>query len=265
MMSIGPRNILPVGVVAGAAAGAVLVAFLLGSSLRPVAPTPRPDSSPQTIQPVTLAASTTADTITVVGAGTASAAPDEATVVIGVAATRPNVHDAVATANADMSRLLSALHNQGAQDKDIQTFTISINQQTTCCPSTMLGYSATNQVTVTIHHLANVSGVLLAAVDAVGNDIQLSGVSVLVANPTAAITAARAGAMADASARAQAWAKLAGHHVGGLISLSEIVTAAPYSPCYGGCGGAGAGGGVPVMAGQTSFAVTVTATYELLG
>ena len=57
---------------------------------------------------------------------------------------------------------------------------------------------------------------------------------------------------------------IAGHHVGGLMSLSEIVAVAPaYSPCTGGCGGAG-GAGVPVQPGQTSFTVTITATYELL-
>ena len=263
MMSTRLSHWLPIGVIAAVAAAAVLAAFLLGSSLRPVAPAPRLDSSAQTVQPAVLAASVTADTITVVGSGSASATPDEASVSIGVTATRPNVHDAVATANADMTRLLAALHNQGVQDKDIQTATISINQQTNCCPSVVTGYTASNQVVVTIHHLGNVSTVLMAAADAVGNDVQLSGVSVLVANPSSAIASARAGAMADASARAQAWAKLAGHHVGGLMSLSEVVQAAPYAPCYGACGGGG-GGGVPVMAGQTSFTVTITATYELL-
>jgi uncharacterized protein YggE len=70
---------------------------------------------------------------------------------------------------------------------------------------------------------------------------------------------ARSSAMGDANSRAQDWARLAGHHVGGLIGLSEIV-AAQSQPIMGGKGGAG----VPVEGGTSSVTVTVTATYELL-
>ena len=75
-------------------------------------------------------------TITVVGSGTASAAPDSGTLSLGVTATRPSVRDAVSQATADMNRLLGALHSQGVQDKDIQTSWISIYQQTSCWPKT---------------------------------------------------------------------------------------------------------------------------------
>ena len=259
MMSARPRYLVTLGAVGATLATALVAVIVLGGNLRPPA-------TPSVAHPqvVTLAAATTSNTITVVGGGTATATPDQATVLIGVTATRPSVHDAVATANTDMSKLLGALHGQGVVDKDIQTYAISINQVTNCCPSSVTGYAAANQVTVTIHHLNNVSGVLMAAVDAVGNDIQLNGVSVSVSNPSSAISAARANAMSDATARAQAWASVAGHHVGGLLSLSEVIGVAPaYAPCvYGGCGGAG--GGVPVQPGQTSFTVTVTATYELI-
>jgi uncharacterized protein len=260
MMSVRPRYLLTLGAAGAALAAALLAVFVVGTSLRPVMTSP---TTPPTLQSLTVASSTTSDTLTVVGSGTATATPDEAIVSIGVAATRFSVHDAVATANSDMSHLLGSLHGQGVVDKDIQTYAISINQQTNCCPSVVTGYTASNVVTVTIHHLNNVSGVLMAAVDAVGNDIQLNGVSLIVSNPSAALAKARAAAMADATARAQAWATLAGHHVGGIISLSEIVAVAPAYTCNSGCGGVG-GGGFPVQPGQTSFGVTITATYELI-
>jgi uncharacterized protein YggE len=69
---------------------------------------------------------------------------------------------------------------------------------------------------------------------------------------------ARSAAMSDANARALDWARLAGHHVGGLIGLSEIVAVQP-QPI-----GKGGGGGVPIEGGQTGVTITVTATYELL-
>ena len=85
-----------------------------------------------------------------------------------------------------------------------------------------------------------------------------------VGDPNPAIKAARATAMADANARAQEWARLAGHHVGGLISLAEAVVVQPGVICTAGCGGRGAGGGPSVQPGQTTYEVTITATYELL-
>jgi uncharacterized protein YggE len=222
-------------------------------------------AQPPPVQTLTLAASSTPTTITVVGVGSASAVPDQATIGLGVTATRSDVRSAVNQANADMSHLLSALRSRGVLDKDIQTTSLSIYQQTNCCPQSITGYSSTNQVTVTIHHLININGVIEAAVDSVGNDIQLNGINLSVTNPSGMTSTARSAAMTDALARAQEWARLANHHVGALIGLSEIVGQSTANPCdQGGCGrGAGGGGGIQVLPGQTSIAVTITATYEL--
>jgi len=262
MLSMRPRYLVTFGFAAAALLAVVVAASAHGLSLNGTAVPPSSGREPtQTLPLAALAASTTATTITVVGSGTATATPDQATVMVGVSATRPNVHDAVAAANLDMSHLLAALHGKGVVDKDIQTQTITFSVQTNCCPSVLIGYQASNQLMVTVHHLNNVSGVLMAAVDAVGDDVQLNGVNLFVGNPAAAINSARSNAMTDAASRAQEWAKLAGHHVGRLISLSEAVQAVAYAPC-GGCGGAG--GGFAVQPGQTSFTVTITATYELI-
>jgi uncharacterized protein YggE len=204
-------------------------------------------------------------TITVVGLGTATAIPDEATLGLGVSATRPTVRDAVNAASADMTRLLSALKAQGVQAKDMQTNSISIFQQTSCCPTSVTSYTASNLMTVTIHHINNVNAVIETSVEKVGNEIQLNGVNLIVSDPTAMTSAARAAAMSDATARAQNWAKLSNHRVGALVGLSEIV-ASPSGPvCGQACGGAGGGGGAfQIQPGQSSVTLTITATYELL-
>jgi uncharacterized protein len=259
MMSTRARYLVSVGVfviLALFAAGAITL------DLRPKSSPVVPVAAAQ-VPTLALAASSTVDTLTVVGTGVATAVPDTATVNLGVSATRGNVHDAVNAANADMASLLRALHSVGVQDKDIQTTSVWISQVTNCCPSYVTGYSSANQVNVTVHHLVNVSTVIMAAVDAVGNDVQLGGVNLFVADQSAQIATARTGAMADAAARAQQWARLAGHHVGGLISLSEVVAVAPSYTCDQ-CGGKGGAGGVPIQPGQTTIAVTVTAVYELL-
>ena len=203
-------------------------------------------ATPPVPTPAALAVSEPTSTVVVVGTGTASAVPDETTVGLGVSATRSDVRTAVNQANADMSHLLSAIHKRGVLDSDIQTTSLSIYQQTNCCPSTIPGYTSSNQVMVTIHHLINV-------------------INLTVANPSGTISAARSAAMTNALARAQEWAKLAGRHAGSLLGLSEIVAASPSNGCGQGCGAGGGGGaGYQIQPGQTSFTVTITATYELL-
>lgn len=252
MMSAQTRYAFVVGILIAIASGAITILLFTPRGATAVAP-PAP-------QVLALAASSSGNTITVVGTGTANAVPDEGTLSLGVSATRSSVRDAVSQATTDMNRLLGALHSQGVQDKDIQTSWLSIYQQTNCCPQTVNGYTSSNQLTVTVHHLASATAIIEASIDAVGNDLQLNGINLDVADTTPMMKSARSSAISDANARAQDWARLAGHHVGGLIDLSEVV-ATQSQPIAGGKGG---GGGVPIEAGQTSVTITVTATYELL-
>jgi uncharacterized protein YggE len=237
------------------ALGGALVTLLLLNS-RPVAGAAVP--------PPQLAAAVggNANTLTVVGQGSAAATPDQATVTIGVAATRGSVPDAIAAAGADLANLLKALHAEGVQDKDIQTAAITIGQESNCCPRVVTGYNASTQLNVLVHHVANLNSLVAAAVSAVGNDVQLNGIALSLSDTAAKAKAARASAMADAAVRANQWAALAGRHLGGIVSVSE----APSPPQFGGCGGCGAGGGggIAVMAGQTTVSLTITVVYELL-
>ena len=223
---------------------------------------PAPVSAPPQ-QVLTLAASSTGNTITVVGVGTGSGVPNTAQLTLGVGATRSTVRDAISGAAADQSKLLTALHNQGVQDKDIQTASIWVSTQTNCCPQTLVGYNATTQLTVTVHSINNVTPVIEVAVDAVGNELQLNGINMYVADQGPMLKAARASAMAEANNKAQDYAKLSGHHVGGLIGVSEVVQYGSGFSCDQ-CGGKGAGGGgIQALPGVTSVTVTVAVTYEL--
>jgi uncharacterized protein YggE len=222
----------------------------------------RPAVSAPPTQVLALAASTSGNTITVVGVGLGSATPNQALLNLGVTATRPNVRDAVSAAGSDMTRLLSAIHNQGVQDKDVQTAYIGVSQQTNCCPQTVIGYNATSQITVTVHSVNNVTPLIEVAVDAVGNELQINGISLSVADQSGMLKTARAAAMSDANVKAQDYARLSGHHVGGLVGVSEIVSTTGGFSCDQ-CGGKGGGGGIPIQAGQTTLTVTVAVTYEL--
>jgi uncharacterized protein YggE len=240
----------------------VLIAFI-GGAFAAIVLTQKPAATAAPVTHlVTQVASTTQNTLTVVGVGTGTATPDRATLSLGVQASRTNVHDAVAAAGVDMAHLLGALHSQGVQDKDIQTATVSIYAQTNCCPQTTTSYVASNLVTVTVR-LASASAVVVSAVDAVGNDLQLNGATLSVADNTAQVKAARSAAMSDANARAQEWARLSNRHVGSVIAISEIIAVQPGNICDG-CGkGGGGGAAVQFLPGQSTMTITITVIYDL--
>ncbi len=193
------------------------------------------------------------DTITVVGEGTQNATPDNALISLGVSTRQNTAVEAMNAANVEMTALLKAIKGQGVQDVDIQTTGIG----------NVIGYRAGNTVNVKIHHIANIGTVLGAAQGAVGNDIQISGISLQLSDNTNQLKGARQAAMTAAAARAKEWANLAGRHLGKVLSVSEVVGGgSSYSPCGAG-GQCGGGGGAPVQAGQMNVTVDVAVVYEL--
>src|SRR5437868_8675895 len=168
-MRMQTRLLVVVGLLIAVAAGSLTA---LGFTvLRPAAVSA---TSPQVFA---LAASASGNTITVVGVGNGSGTPNTAQLGLGVSASRPSVRDAVSAASTDQSKLIGALHNQGVQDKDIQTASIWVSTQTNCCPQTTVAYNASTSFTVTIHSINNVTPVTEAAVDAVGNEQQINGIT----------------------------------------------------------------------------------------
>jgi len=201
------------------------------------------------------------DTITVVGEGTQNATPDNALMSLGVSTRQNTAVEAMKAANTEMTALLKAIKGQGVLDADIQTTGINVYQEN---QFNVIGYRAANTVNVKIHHIANVGTVLGAAQGAVGNDIQINGISLQLSDNTGQLKGARQAAMAAAAARAKEWAGLAGRHLGKVLSVSEVIGGGTgYSPCGAGGQCGGGGGGAPVQAGQMNVTVDVAVVYEL--
>ena len=200
------------------------------------------------------------DTVTVVGEGSQNATPDNALISMGVSVRRGTAGDAMNAANVEMTALLNAIKGQGVQDVDIQTTGLSIYQDQLY---QVIGYRAGNSVNVKIHHIVNVGTVIAAAQKAVGDDIQLNGISLQLSDNTSQLKGARQAAMTAAAARAKEWANLAGRHLGKVLSVSEVIASGSSgSPCGAG-GGCGGGGGAPIQAGQMNVTVDVAVVYEL--
>ena len=261
---MAPTRTVRLIIAAIVAVGAVAVAGLF-VGLRPNAASAPTATTTSASTPVTVnAVSASPNTVTVVGSGQVSAAPDQALVSLGVSATRPTPNSALNAAAAEMTRLIAALRGQGVVDMDMQTSSVSLGQSTTCCPDRISGYSGSSSLTVTIHHLSNVGPVEVAAVAAVGNDLELSGVSLTLSDDSSQLRAARVAAMTDARSRGAQWASQTGRSLGPILAVSEIVNSQPSgSSCTGGCGAGGAGGGVPLEAGQNTVSVNITVEFQL--
>ena len=174
-----------------------------------------------------------AQTITVVGNGTASVTPDIARVTVGVEILAPTVAEAVEQNETTMAAVLVALRAAGIADKDIQTsnYSITLERYGEPMPRTESGteeatasnYRFSNMVTVTVRDLDAVAEVVDAVVEAGANNIW--GVSFTVEDMSAAQADARGEAVEDAQARAEALAELSGVTLGPVMSISEVVGA----------------------------------------
>jgi uncharacterized protein len=123
----------------------------------------------------------------------------------------------------------------------------------------VMGYQASNTVSVTIRNVAQAGDLLEQVIDAGANN--MSGMSFAIAEPGALEAQARDRAIADAKARAEAMAQASGAQLGEMLSISEMVNTGPLGISEG-MGGA-AGAGAPVQPGEQTITRQVQVVYAL--
>lgn len=189
-------------------------------------------ASPAAAQSTTAASEyNPAQTITVLGQGTVQVEPDIARLSVGVETSAETISAAVTENETKMESILAALQAVGVDEKDIQTMNYSIQQDRYPEPMPRASgpeseepqpvYRVSNMVNVTIRNLDTVGDVLDAVVDAGANSIW--GVSFGLDDLATAQAEARADAVNDALARAQALAELNGVELGPVMSVSEVI------------------------------------------
>ena len=121
-----------------------------------------------------------------------------------------------------MQRVLAALKRAGVEDRDIQTSNVSLNPEyryENNQPPQLVGYGASNQVTVRFRDIRN-SGKILDALVSQGAN-QINGPNLTIDKPEAALDEARAKAVAIGRARADLYARAMGQRVVRIVSVSE--------------------------------------------
>lgn len=172
-----------------------------------------------------------ATTLNLAAYGETEIAPDMATISLGVM-TEGDTAQAAMQANATrMNAVIAALKRGGIAERDIQTSNLNLSpryQYVENLPPKLIGYQASNQVTVKVRDLKRLGQAVDATVNAGAN--QVHGISFGLDDPTAAENAAREQAVKALAAKAELYARATGHRVVRLVTLSEGGGSYPVPP-----------------------------------
>jgi uncharacterized protein len=199
--------------------------------------------------------------ITVSGEATVSVAPDLAQVEAGVTSDAKTAREASEANNAAMGKLLLALKAAGIDAKDIQTSRLSLQPQSAPNRSTntVVGYRASNQVTVRLRDVTKVASTIDLLVGAGANDI--GGINFMVSQASKLLDDAREQAVADARRKAEIYAKAAGVTLGAPLNISEEGSPGPVF--RGKMMAAAPMAATPVAQGEQTLSVTVGVSWAI--
>jgi len=208
------------------------------------------------------------------GTGEVTVTPDIANLRLGIQAQEASVAEAQTKASEAMNKVMTALIDSGVVEKDIQTQYFSIRQRTKWDrekeEEIVIGYQVTNMVTAKIRNIDKVGSIIDAVAKAGGDLIRIDSIDFSVDDPSAYYEEAREKAMADAKAKAEQLAELAGVTLGKPTYVSEGVQTPIYKRVY---YEAWAGAPVPAPApappppispGEMKVSITVQVAYGVL-
>lgn len=208
------------------------------------------------------------DTLSVIGYGQVSAAPDLALVSLGVMVTEPDVSFAVDQTNLLTEAVRQAMLGEGIADTDIQTSNFNIWSEERYLPmppgpgaiepELQTLYRVENLMKLTVRDVERVGEVIQSALDSGAN--QVRGVSFGLNDVAPLELLARDDAVLDAELRAKELASALELQLGRPISVSEGAPGASPFPVLLEKGG----GGPPISGGEINVSIQVNVEYELI-
>lgn len=201
-----------------------------------------------------------ARTITVNGSGRSAAAADLAVLTLSVSTDGATPREALDKNNAAMQSVIDALKSLGYGVTDIQTSGLGLNPtyDTSGPVSKLIGYQASNGVTLKVKDISRLGEILDLAVNAGAN--RIDGLSFDIANKDAALAEARIAAIKDARAKAELMAGALGATIGRPVTVSESWSS--NQPVAMQTMNAAAAS-VPIATGQVGLEAQVSVVFEL--
>lgn len=254
----GPRRLRALTVASLAVvAAAGLVIGSLALATQPGAAVDRPSGGLGTAR-TGLAAGAT---ISVTGSGSVEGTPNEVSFGIGVETTAASAAEALARNDAEIARLESTLSRQSVTPSEMQTSSLQLFDNTNSSGQ-VTGFTVDDDLNVNMTDVAAAGAAIDAAAEAIGNGIQLEGISFSISNQSALLARARAAAMANARTEASDVAAGAGLTLGPVIRVTDEEngqsTIVPFD-VY----GAAAPSALNLEAGRQPVSVQVRVVYEL--
>jgi uncharacterized protein YggE len=200
-------------------------------------------------------------TITVTGSGTVRGTPDTVSFQIGVHTVEPAATTALSDNDSQVTSLEGTLMNHGVTKADLQTSGLDIFENTS--HGVLTGFTVDDDLNVTMHGIADAGAAIEAAAQAVGNGIQLYGISFSISNDSSLLASARAKAMQNAATEASQVATAANATLGNVVRVTDqenASTGVNYGDAL-----AATSASVPVEAGSQPVNVQVTVVYALKG
>lgn len=178
--------------------------------------------------------------VTVTGSGQASAPADRLRLMLGISCQAQDVSTAVAQLGQRTEAVLTALRGHGVRDQDLHTTGLNTHPEYDAgMPARSGGYRATHTLAVTSRDLTGFGELIDVCVAAAGNHLTLDHVGFDIEDTGALATRAREAAFADARAKAEHLATLAGRQLGGIEAVSQA--------------GPDFGGGIPLGGRETAM------------
>lgn len=212
------------------------------------------------------ASSADAPLLTLTATAEVARTPDIADVSAGVVTEAATAGAAMQDNAAAMTKVVAALRRAGVAERDIQTAGISLSPRYRYDqnqPPVLVGYQASNSVSVRLRKLADSGRIIDTLVTAGAN--QVSGPSFRLDQPEAALDEARAAAVRKARGRADIYAAAAGLRVLRIVSISEpggfVPPPMPAPRMM--KASADMAESTPVVPGEVELAATVTVVFAL--
>lgn len=198
--------------------------------------------------------------VTITGEGQVSAAPDMATLSLGVTSTAKTARAAMDENAAQMTTVLANLSAAGIAARDLQTSGLSLQANWTNSSlsggNTIDGYTAANQLSVRVRDLATLGTLIDAAINDGVNTF--NSVQFAVTDPAPLLDEARKRAVADARHRAEIFATAAGITLGPILAITEGGSPNP-GPQF----ARAMMESTPVAAGEVNLSASVTIIWQI--
>jgi len=159
--------------------------------------------------------------VAVIGVGSAAAPPDVVRIDLAAEAVADTVTEAMSQATAGLARMRSVVANGGVPAGDLRTTDTSVHVDHGPRGEGPQRFVARLGLSAIVPDVGAAGSIVQNSLEEAGDTGRLSGLYFSHSDPSSLLAAAREAAFADALAKAQQFAALAGRELGAVVSVDD--------------------------------------------